>query len=54
MYIEVLVLFSAENSVFCVHPERKRILKTNECWRTVVQCFAGNPLRTAEFVGWIP
>jgi hypothetical protein len=32
MYIEVVVLFSAKNCVFYVHSERKRILKTNECW----------------------
>jgi hypothetical protein len=38
MYIEILVLFSAENCVFYVHSERQRVLKTNECWRIVVLC----------------
>jgi hypothetical protein len=52
MYIEVLVLFSAENSVF-MYVLKERILKTNECWRTVLRCFAGDPIRTGEFIGWI-
>jgi hypothetical protein len=43
MYIEVIVLFSAKNCVFYVHSERKRILKTNECWGLWYNFFIVDP-----------